>query len=63
MAVVSGQTPQGGSEKIVDLNRVARIRHFFVGNLRNSWLLRAISASNWQILIANLFGPDFLRGS
>jgi len=47
----------------VDLNLVARIGHFFVGNLRNSWLLRAISALNRRILIASLFGPDFLRGS
>jgi hypothetical protein len=46
----------------VDLNLGARIRRFFVENLRNSWLLRAILASNRQIPIANLFGPDFLRG-
>jgi hypothetical protein len=55
--------PKGTSEKVVDLNLGARIRRFFVENLRNSWLLRAIFAANRQILIANLFGPDFLRGS
>jgi len=54
---------QGASEKVVNLNLAARIRRFFVGNLRNSQLLRAIAASNRRILLVNIFGPDFLRGS
>ena len=43
----------------------ARIRPFFVADLRNSQLLRvrAIFASKGQILITDLFGPDLLRGS
>jgi len=55
------QSHKGTSEKVVDLNLGARIRHFSVENLRNSSLLRAIFASNRQILTTNLFGPDFLR--
>jgi hypothetical protein len=41
----------------------AGIRPFLVTSLRNSWLLRAICASNGQIPIADLFGPDLYRGS
>ena len=41
----------------------ARIRPFFVANLRNSQLLRAICASKGQILITDLFGPDLFRNS
>lgn len=46
------------SEKVMVLNLAARICRFFVGCLRNSGLLRAISAFNRQIPIASLFGSD-----
>jgi len=39
----------------------AGIRPFFVTNLRNSRLLRVIGASNGQIPIADLFGPDLIQ--
>jgi hypothetical protein len=51
------------SEKVIHLNLGVSIRRFCVGNLRNGWLLRAVSASNRQILIASLGGPDLLRGA
>ena len=40
-----------------------KISNFFVANLRNSWLLRAIGALNLNILNLNLFRPDLIRGS
>jgi len=46
---------------ILDLG--ARICPFFVANLRNSQLLRAIRASKGQIIITDLFGPDLFRDS
>jgi len=36
---------------------------FFVKDLRNSQLLRAIFVSNLNILNLNLFHPDLFRGS
>jgi hypothetical protein len=36
---------------------------FFVGNLRNSQLLRAISASNLNVLDRNLLRPELIRDS
>jgi hypothetical protein len=47
----------------VKLDLAARIRHFRVANLRNSWLFRAIRALNWRIPIDDLFVPDLFRGS
>ena len=41
----------------------SKISSFFVENLRNSWLLRAISASNLNILDRNLLRPELIRGS
>ncbi len=40
-----------------------KMPNFFVANLRNSWLFRAICASNLNILNLNLFRPDLIRGS
>ncbi len=54
---------QGTSEQVMDLQLVAEIHGFFVKNLRNSWLLRAILASNPRISSHNLNGPDLFRGS
>jgi len=36
---------------------------FFVTDLRNSLLLHTISALNLNILMHNLFHPEWLRGS
>jgi len=47
----------------MDLHLAAKIRCFFVANLRNSWLLRAMCASNQRIFISNLYGPDLFKGS
>ena len=48
----------------------SKMSNFFVANLRNSWLLRAIRASllrlllvNLNILALNLFRPELIRGS
>ena len=41
----------------------SKISNFFVANLRNSGLLRAIGALNLNILKFNLFCPDLIRGS
>ena len=40
-----------------------KMSNFFVANLRNSGLLRAISALNLNSLNLNLFRPDLIRGS
>ncbi|GBE07507.1 hypothetical protein BMS3Bbin11_01444 [bacterium BMS3Bbin11] len=40
-----------------------KISSFFVANLRNSQLLRAICASNLNILDRNLLRPELIRGS
>jgi len=40
-----------------------KISSFFVVNLRNSQLLRAIYASNLNILGRNLLRPELIRGS
>ncbi len=47
----------------MDLHLAAKMPSFFVANLHNSWLLRAICASNQRIFINNLYGPDLLKGS
>jgi len=47
----------------MDLHLVAETDGFFVENLRNSQLLRAIPASNPRISSHNLNGPDLFRGS
>jgi len=47
----------------MDLHFVAEIHGFFIENLRNSQLLRAIPASNPRISSHNLNGPDLFRGS
>jgi hypothetical protein len=44
-------------------NIESKISNFFVANLRNSWLLRAIRALNLNILNLNLFRPGLIRGS
>jgi hypothetical protein len=44
-------------------NLEPKMSNFFVANLRNSWLLRAICALNLNILNLNLFRPDLIRGS
>ena len=49
-------------------NLESKISNFFVvllvyEKVRNSWLLRAIHASNLNILNLNLFRPDLIRGS
>ena len=48
----------------------SKMSNFFVANLRNSWLLRAIRALllrlllvNLNILALNLFRPELIRGS
>ncbi len=41
----------------------SRMPSFFVANLRNSRLLRAIFASNLNILNQNPLRPDLFRGS
>ena len=41
----------------------SKMSNFFVTNLRNSGLLRAIGALNLNILNLNLFRPDLIRGS
>jgi len=47
----------------MDLHIEAETDGFFVENLRNSQLLRAILASNPRISSHNLNGPDLFRGS
>jgi hypothetical protein len=44
-------------------NLESKISNFFVANLRNSWLLRAIRVLNLNILNLNLFRPDLIRDS
>ena len=49
-------------------NLESKISNFFVvlpvyEKVRNSWLLRAIHASNLNMLNLNLFRPDLIRGS
>jgi len=44
-------------------NIESKTSNFFVVNIRNSWLLRAIFASNLNVLTLNLFRPDLIRGS
>jgi hypothetical protein len=40
-----------------------KISIFFVEKLRNSWLLRALFASNLYILDRNLLRSELIRGS
>jgi len=47
----------------MDENLESKISNFFVANLRNSWQLHAIHASNLNILALNLFRPDLIRDS
>ena len=44
-------------------NLESKMPSFFVTNLRNSWLLRAIRALNVNRLNRNLLRPDLFRGS
>ncbi|RLJ18889.1 hypothetical protein DJ030_10940 [bacterium endosymbiont of Escarpia laminata] len=50
--------PYGTSDLFVNSHLEAKIRRFFVVNLRNSQLLRAINASNRRILISNLLRSE-----
>ncbi len=47
----------------MDENLESRMPNFFVANLRNSGLLRAIRALNLNILVLNLSSPELIRGS
>ena len=53
------------SESLIKLWHGVLLRQivlFYVANLRNSWLLRAIRALNWTIFHHNLLMPDLIRG-
>ena len=54
---------KGTSDQVMNEHLEPKISNFFVANLRNSWLLRAIGALNLNILNLNLFRPDLIRGS
>ena len=47
----------------MNLYLTPKISSFFVGNLRNSQLLRAIFASNLNILDRNLLRSELIGGS
>jgi len=63
IGVHPGRLAKGTPDQFMDSNLTPKISIFFVYNLRNSSLLRAIIASNMNILDRNLLRPELIRCS